>query len=140
MGETTLKCVFFQIADMGGICYHRPGDNSDEGRPYMNVYRLCGYNLNLNISGSCDHMVAFRTIDYDRLCYIEHHYSKFAYYTGLFEGPAYPVSGCFPTQDDRCHNINLGFVFEEPKDAAVFKISCEFPTHTIDFPTSFIYK
>lgn len=137
--DDSYKSVFFRIRDRGGVIHHEwTGQDHSESRPYMRVYKLNGYNLNLSLPGSCDHMVAFEVPDYDAFVMRRYSYVEFVKYTTMFADTAWPVWGCFPTCDDRCHDIHLGFVFRSQTDAAVFKLACEFPTHVIDFPTEFI--
>ncbi|MNX87101.1 hypothetical protein D3C86_1190150 [compost metagenome] len=138
--ESPYKSVFFRIRDRGGIIRYTWTGEENTTRQYMRVFRLNGYNLNLTWADSCDTMVAFETYNLENVCVDRHSYTEFVKYTSLFSDTAWPCWGCFPTCDERCHDIHLGFVFRSDTDAALFKLACEFPTHVIDFPREFIYE
>jgi len=135
----TYKVVMFQIANNGGIRHHcYVPDDECETRPYMRVYRLCKYELNLTSQYLCDHMSAFSIPDFENMCFHEHHFSKLASYTENFEDVAYPIWGTFPCDKGPTTGTYLGFIFKSPRDAAMFKIICEFPTTVSDYDASFI--
>lgn len=134
------KSVFFRVRDRGGIIHHEWTGEENTARPYMRIFRLCGYNLNLNLPDFCDNVSGFETYNVDTWSIHRHSYTEFVKYTSLFSDTAWPCWGCFPTCDERCHDIHLGFVFRSDTDAAMFKLACEFPTEVIDFPREFIYE
>lgn len=133
--------AFFRILDTGGIVHPSEAkDTASVERGYMNVYSLCGYNLNLNMLVYTKHMAAFKVFNFINNQVEWHSYKDFAKYTDLFTDSSWPAVGCWPTRDERCHNIHLGFIFENPADAALFKLACPFEIHVIEFPESCVFK
>ena len=122
--------VIFKLDEFGSFEIYNPRyQNIDDAfRPYLRVYRIADYKISLT-SSHISRLTAFYTLSPLRT---RHCYTELIKYTELFSDTAITALGYWPGIDDDSR-YQLGFIFKDPKDAAIFKIACEFETTVLDY-------